>query len=152
MPLGAGSNTLVRDGGVEGVVIHLAKNINALSHATGELRAEAGCSDAEGCTICRKGWLSGLEFMVTIPGTIGGGLVMNAGCYGKEFKDVLIQAEGFQRDGTPFSITPAELEMRYRKTSLPEGWIFTAASFRRRNSEGEGYPEPHERNDRCQSR
>ncbi len=62
---------------------------------------------------------------------------MNAGCYGKEFKDVLIQAKGFQRDGTPFSLTPAELEMRYRKTSLPEGWIFTAASFRVEDSPGE---------------
>ena len=137
MPLGAGSNTLVRDGGVEGVVIHLAKHVNAISHKKGVLRAEAGCSDAEVARYAAKAGLSGLEFMVTIPGTIGGGLVMNAGCYGKEFKDVLIQAEGFQRDGTPFSITPAELEMRYRKTSLPEGWIFTAASFRVEDSEGE---------------
>jgi UDP-N-acetylmuramate dehydrogenase len=62
---------------------------------------------------------------------------MNAGCYGKEFKDVLIRAEGFQRDGTPFSITPADIEMRYRNTSVPEGWIFTAATFAVANSEGE---------------
>ena len=137
MPLGAGSNTLVRDGGVEGVVIHLAKNINALSHATGELRAEAGCSDAEVARYAAKAGLTGLEFMVTIPGTIGGGLIMNAGCYGKEFKDVLIRAEGFQRDGTPFSITPVDIEMRYRNTSVPEGWIFTAAHFEVANSVGE---------------
>jgi UDP-N-acetylmuramate dehydrogenase len=137
MPLGAGSNTLVRDGGVEGVVIHLAKNINALSHTTGELRAEAGCSDAEVARYAAKAGLTGLEFMVTIPGTIGGGLIMNAGCYGKEFKDVLIRAEGFQRDGTPFSITPVDIEMRYRNTSVPEGWIFTAAHFEVANSAGE---------------
>ena len=137
MPLGAGSNTLVRDGGVEGVVIHLAKHINGLSHKTGELRAEAGCSDAEVARYAAKAGLTGLEFMVTIPGTIGGGLIMNAGCYGKEFKDVLIRAEGFQRDGTPFSITPEDIEMRYRNTSVPEGWIFTAATFAVADSEGE---------------
>ena len=136
MPLGAGSNTLVRDGGVKGVVIHLAKHINVLSHKTGELRAEAGCSDAEAARYAAKAGLTGLEFMVTIPGTIGGGLIMNAGCYGKEFKDVLIRAEGFQRDGTPFSITPEDIEMRYRNTSVPEGWIFTAATFEVADSEG----------------
>jgi UDP-N-acetylmuramate dehydrogenase len=129
MPLGAGSNTLVRDGGVDGVVLHLSKHVNAISHTDGSLRAEAGCSDAEVARYAAKAGLAGLEFMVTIPGTIGGGLVMNAGCYGKEFKDVLQTAEGFKRDGTPFNLTAESLQMRYRATSLPEGWIFTAASF-----------------------
>ena len=128
-PLGAGSNTLVRDGGIEGVVLQLSKHVNAISHTDGGLRAEAGCSDAEVARYAAKAGLAGLEFMVTIPGTIGGGLVMNAGCYGTEFKDVLQTAEGFQRDGTPFSLTAESLQMRYRTTSLPEGWIFTAASF-----------------------
>jgi UDP-N-acetylmuramate dehydrogenase len=129
MPLGAGSNTLVRDGGVDGVVLHLSKHVNAISHTDGSLRAEAGCSDAEVARYAAKAGLAGVEFMVTIPGTIGGGLVMNAGCYGKEFKDILQTAEGFKRDGTPFSLTAESLQMRYRSTSLPKGWIFTAASF-----------------------
>ena len=129
MALGAGSNTLVRDGGVEGVVIHLSKHLNTIRHEANTLIAQAGCADAEVARYAARHALTGLEFMVTIPGTIGGGLVMNAGCYGTEFRDVLINAHGLARDGTEFEVSAEKLQMAYRHTIVPEGWIFTHASF-----------------------
>ena len=127
--LGAGSNMLVRDGGIGGTVIHLTPHLNAHSHVGTHITAQAGCSDAVLARYAAAQGLSGLEFMVTIPGTIGGGLIMNAGCYGKEFKDVLICAEGFDREGKRFCVKPDEIGMGYRHSAVPPDWIFTSAVF-----------------------
>lgn len=127
--LGAGSNSLIRDGGIEGVVIHLAAHMNRIDHNDDELRAEAGCADSEVARYAAKNKLSGLEFLVSIPGTIGGGIVMNAGCYGAEFKDVLVEAEGLTRTGKPVRLSAADLNLSYRRSNIPDDVILTAARF-----------------------
>lgn len=127
--IGAGSNLLVRDGGIEGVVIRLKGDFQHVSHEGYILSAGAGATDADVARYASKQGLAGLSFMIGIPGTIGGGLRMNAGCYGYEFKDVLISASGFDRNGNPFSVTADEMQMGYRYTAAPDSWIFTSATF-----------------------
>ncbi len=128
-PLGAGSNLLVRDGGIAGVVVKLSKVLTRISHEENRIIAEAGANDAEVARYAQKAGIAGLEFLVGIPGTIGGGLRMNAGAYGREFRDVTIIANGFDRAGNPFSATPAEMGMAYRHSDAPSDWIFTAAEL-----------------------
>jgi len=135
--LGAGSNMLVRDGGIDGVVINMCTHMNKISHEDGIICAQTGCSDSEVARYAAKAGLAGLEFMVTIPGSIGGGLIMNAGCYGREFKDVLIDAQGFTRNGEPIFTTAQDLQMAYRHTHVPQGWIFTSARFQTRPDRAE---------------
>ena len=130
--LGAGSNTLVRDGGIEGVVIRLTGTFTAISHEGNMLCAGAGAQDGDVARYAAKTGLAGLSFLIGIPGTIGGGLRMNAGAYGSEFKDVLITARGLRRDGSLFEATPEEMRMRYRHSDAPEDYIFTSASFHTR--------------------
>lgn len=127
--IGAGSNLLVRDGGIEGVVIRLKGEFEHITHDQDILSAGAGATDANVARYAAKQGRAGLAFMIGIPGTIGGGLRMNAGCYGSEFKDVLISASGFARDGTPFTVSAADLKMEYRRTAAPDSWIFTSATF-----------------------
>ncbi|MGH6998859.1 MAG: FAD-binding protein, partial [Phenylobacterium sp.] len=100
--LGVGSNVIVRDGGVEGVVIRLAGKAFAeisIDEEEGWVIADAGALDAMVAKAAAKAGLAGLEFYAGIPGTIGGALTMNAGCYGSETKDVLVSAWGFDRGG-----------------------------------------------------
>lgn len=127
--IGAGSNMLVRDGGIAGVVIRLAGIFADISYADGIIEAGAGAPDGEVARFAAKQARAGLSFMIGIPGTIGGGLRMNAGCYGTEFKDVLVSASGFDRHGTPFTATADEMNMRYRASDAPQDWIFTSARF-----------------------
>ena len=135
--LGAGSNSLIRDGGIDGVVIHLAEHLTQVTHADNEVRAEAGCADSEVARYAAKQGLSGLEFLVSIPGTIGGGIVMNAGCYGTEFKDVLIEAEGLNRRGELVRFSAADLQLSYRRSHIPEDVIITAARFQAQPGDSE---------------
>ncbi|MDA8729880.1 FAD-binding protein, partial [Alphaproteobacteria bacterium] len=86
--VGAGSNLLVRDGGVVGVVIKLGTHLNAIRHDGTRIIAQTGATDADVARYAQKAGIAGLEFLIGIPGTIGGGLRMNAGAYGSEFKDV----------------------------------------------------------------
>ncbi len=127
--LGAGSNLLVRDGGIAGVVVKLSNTLKRISHEGDRIIAEAGANDAEVARYAQKVGIAGLEFLVGIPGTIGGGLRMNAGAYGREFRDVTIIANGFDRAGNPFSATPAEMGMAYRRSDAPRDWIFTEAEL-----------------------
>jgi len=102
LPLGVGSNTLVRDGGLDGVVIRLGKafaGIEALEGA--RLSAGAAALDAQVARAAAKAGIAGLEFYAGIPGTVGGAAAMNAGCYGAETKDVLVEAHGLDRTGQP---------------------------------------------------
>ena len=129
LPIGAGSNLLVRDGGVSGVIVKLTDHMNHIHHDGTVVTAQTGALDAEVARYAAKAGLTGLEFLIGIPGTVGGGLRMNAGAYGSEFKDITMIANGFDRAGKPISATPAEMGMAYRHSDAPSGWIFTSASM-----------------------
>lgn len=127
--LGVGSNVIIRDGGVEGVVIRLAGRAFAQIIALDEGRLEVGAAllDAKAAEAAAELGLSGLEFLVGIPGTIGGAMIMNAGCYDREIKDVLVSAHGVDRDGRMRSFTPAEVGFAYRHSAVPRDVVLTHA-------------------------
>ena len=122
--IGVGSNLIVRDGGVEGVVIRLAGRAFAGITTEGEtITAGAGALDAMVAKASAKAGLAGLEFYAGIPGTIGGALTMNAGCYGSETKDVLVSAWGLNRKGERVELALADFGYTYRHSEVPEGEI-----------------------------
>lgn len=128
--LGAGSNTLVRDGGVPGVVVRLTApfgKVEAISDA--RLRAGAAALDKKVAQVAAKSGIAGLEFFTGVPGAIGGALRMNAGCYGTETCDVLVEAVALDRMGRRIAVKPDELGYTYRHSEAPEDWIFTEAVF-----------------------
>lgn len=131
-PLGVGSNTLVRDGGVEGVVVRLGKGFSNVE-PRGDSRIYAGAAvlDAILAREAGKAGIAGLEFFRGVPGSIGGALMMNAGCYGAETKDVLVEAYAVTRTGQRITLTNAELGYSYRKSARAsaEPLIFTGALF-----------------------
>lgn len=128
--LGAGSNTLVRDGGVPGVVIRLGPGFAKTQVLDGNrLRAGAGALDKMVAKAAAKAGLAGLEYLVGVPGTIGGALRMNAGCYDQETSDVIVEAIALDRSGRRIIATPEELAYSYRHCAAPEDWIFTEAVF-----------------------
>ena len=132
-PLGVGSNTLVRDGGVEGVVIRLAgRAFAALAPLGGaRLSAGAGALDAQLARAAAQAGIAGLEFYTGVPGAIGGACVMNAGCYGAETKDVLVEAHALTHAGERIVLSNAEMGFGYRRSAAAaeQGLIFTAAVF-----------------------
>ena len=132
IPIGVGSNTLVRDGGVEGVVIRLGKAFGRIE-ARGDNRIYAGAAalDAMVAREAAKAGIAGLEFYRGVPGSIGGATVMNAGCYGAETKDVLVEAYAIDRQGEAHTFTNAEMDFSYRKSAMAAagGLIFTGALF-----------------------
>ena len=131
--LGAGSNTLVRDGGVRGVVIRLGPAFAKTEALDGaRLRAGAAALDKQVAKAAAKAGLAGLEFYVGVPGAIGGALRMNAGCYGSETKDVLIEAVAVDRRGRRILAGVDELAYAYRQCAAPSDWIFTEAVFQAR--------------------
>ncbi len=127
--VGAGSNLLVRDGGVAGVVIKLGTHLKKIQHNGDCIIAQTGATDADVARYARKAGIAALEFLIGIPGTIGGGLRMNAGAYGSEFKDITIRAHGFNRHGNKFTATAADMGMAYRYSNAPSDWIFTSAEL-----------------------
>jgi len=131
-PLGVGSNTLVRDGGVEGVVIRLGRGF-AKVEPRGDSRIFSGAAvlDAILAREAAKAAIAGLEFYRGVPGSIGGALVMNAGCYGSETKDVLVEAYAFNRAGERLRLSNADLNYSYRKSgrAAAEPLIFTGGLF-----------------------
>ncbi|MDA5195080.1 UDP-N-acetylmuramate dehydrogenase [Govanella unica] len=128
--IGLGSNLLVRDGGVDGVVIRLGKAFGQMERVGRVIRAGGGASDISVASFARDEGLGGLEFLRGIPGTIGGALRMNAGAYGHEVADVLVAAEALDRHGNLHRLTPDEMGFSYRKTRVPEDWIFVSGEFR----------------------
>jgi UDP-N-acetylmuramate dehydrogenase len=129
--LGVGSNVIVRDGGVEGVVIRLAGRPFAGVTTEGEtLTAGAGALDAMVAKASAKAGLAGLEFYAGIPGTIGGALTMNAGCYGSETKDILVSAWGLTRGGERVDYTLADFGYTYRHSGAPAEIIWIEAVYR----------------------
>jgi UDP-N-acetylmuramate dehydrogenase len=130
--LGVGSNVIVRDGGVEGVVVRLAGRAWGQVAAEGEtITAGAGALDAMVAKASAKAGIAGLEFYAGIPGTIGGALTMNAGCYGAETKDVLVSAWGLNRRGERVDFSLADFGYTYRHSDVPENEIiWVEATFR----------------------
>jgi len=128
--LGAGSNTLISDDLFDGVVIKLGKNFNNLS-LLGEDIIIAGSSvlDKTLANFALNNSLSGFEFLSCIPGSIGGGVKMNAGCFGKEFKDILVSIQAIDTFGNVITIPAKEVKFDYRKNDLSDDLIFLSASF-----------------------
>jgi UDP-N-acetylmuramate dehydrogenase len=129
--VGVGSNLLVRDGGVDGVVIRLAgRAFGAVTIEPGDrIRAGTAALDVTVAKAALDAGLTGLEFMRGIPGSIGGGLRMNAGAYGREFKDCLIEAVALDRAGKRQILSLKDMAFTYRKSSSPSDLIFVEAVF-----------------------
>ncbi|MGZ3347244.1 MAG: FAD-binding protein, partial [Caulobacteraceae bacterium] len=133
LPLGVGSNLLVRDGGLEGVAIRLGRGFSGVEARDDDaIYAGAAVPDAVLAREAAKAGIAGLEFYRGVPGTIGGALTMNAGCYGAETKDVLVRAEGVTRAGEAVTLDLADFGYTYRHSAAPEGIIWTRAVFRGR--------------------
>jgi UDP-N-acetylmuramate dehydrogenase len=127
--IGVASNLLVRDGGIAGVVVRLGRGFTEIATEDDRVNVGAGALDINVARACGAAGIAGLEFMCGIPGTVGGGLRMNAGAYGAEFKDVLVDAEALDPEGGRHVLTPAEMGLAYRHCAVPEDWIFVAARF-----------------------
>tara|TARA_B100001063_G_C16696400_1_gene520090 strand:+ start:355 stop:1263 length:909 start_codon:yes stop_codon:yes gene_type:complete len=129
--LGAGSNTLITDNLFDGIVIKLSKNFNNIS-LLGENIVIAGCAvlDKSLSDFAIKNDLSGFEFLSCIPGTVGGGIKMNAGCFGKEFKDIILSIQAIDKLGNIVTIPSKDIEFDYRKNNLKDDLIFLSASLR----------------------
>ena len=130
--LGIASNVIIRDGGVEGVVIRLARGFTDIEVDGETVRAGAAAPDIQVAKAAQKAALGGLEFLRGIPGSVGGGLRMNAGAYGGEFRDILISARALDRAGKTHDLTPDMMGMSYRHTEVPDEFIFTQAVFQGR--------------------
>ena len=130
MALGVGSNLLVRDGGVKGVVIRLMRGFTDITPIDGGLRAGGGAPDLNIALTARDQSLAGLEFLSGIPGTIGGAFATNAGAYGGDLASVLISAEAVDRRGNRHIVDAKSLGFGYRHSEAPADWIFTAAHLR----------------------
>lgn len=127
--LGVGSNLIIRDGGIEGVVIKLGRGFTQAAIQGGEIEAGAALLDVHLARFAADHGKAGLEFFSGIPGTVGGALAMNAGAYGRETKDCLLRAEAVTRAGDVVTLTLADMKYTYRHYGGPEGLIFTRAWF-----------------------
>jgi len=127
-PMGMGSNLIVRDGGIRGVVVRLGRGFNGISADGMRVTAGAAALDAHVARRAAEGGVD-LTFLRTIPGSIGGAVRMNAGCYGSYVADVLVEATAVTREGRVVVIPAADLRLAYRSSVLPEGWVLTGAVF-----------------------
>lgn len=131
MALGLGSNMIVRDGGVPGVVVRLGKAFARVEHSGEmELTCGGGASGILVASTARDLGIAGLEFLRGIPGTVGGFVRMNGGAYGREVADVLIDCAVILHDGSFITLTGEELDYSYRHSALPDGAIVVSARFR----------------------
>jgi len=131
MALGLGSNLIVRDGGVSGVVVRLGKAFAQVERIDEtSLRCGGGASGILVSSTAREASIGGLEFLRSIPGTVGGFVRMNGGAYGREVKDILVEAEVILRSGERVTLPLDALGFTYRHSELPEGAIVVAAVFR----------------------
>jgi UDP-N-acetylmuramate dehydrogenase len=128
-PMGVGSNLIVRDGGIRGVVVRLGRGFNGIDVAEETVTAGAAALDAH---VARRAAEAGLDltFLRTIPGSIGGAVRMNAGCYGSYVADVLQSVRVVTRQGAVETLPAAALGLRYRQSDLPEGAVIVQATFR----------------------
>ncbi|NMN67593.1 UDP-N-acetylmuramate dehydrogenase [Candidatus Pelagibacter ubique] len=129
--LGAGSNTLISDKTFDGAVIKLGKNFSNISILpSGIIVAGSACLDKKLSDFALENEIGNFEFLACIPGTVGGGIRMNAGCFNKEFKDILISIQAIDKNGKVLTIPANEVIFNYRKNNLSENLIFLSASFR----------------------
>lgn len=129
--IGVGSNLLVRDGGVRGVVIRLGRPFAQIERAGDEmLRVGAGAIDPAVSAFARDLGLAGLEFLTGVPGTIGGALRMNAGAYGGDMQAITVSATLVDAKGEIKQLTAEEIGFSYRHTEVPEDWIFVECTLR----------------------
>jgi len=136
--LGAGSNTIVRDGGIEGVVVRLGRGFNEVTvEADNRVRAGTAALDVLVARAAQKAGIAGLAFLSGIPGTIGGALRMNGGAYGGETKDVMVEARGIDRAGNLRTYSNAEMGFAYRYCAVLDDVIFTSAVFQGRAGDPE---------------
>ena len=129
--LGAGSNTLIKDGQFNGVVIKLANNFNNISLLSDEIIiAGSAVTDKSLSNFAMENGLGGFEFLSCIPGTIGGGIKMNAGCFDREFKDILISIQVITKFGKVLTIPSKDINFKYRDSGLSDDLIFLSASLK----------------------
>jgi UDP-N-acetylmuramate dehydrogenase len=129
--LGGGSNTLITDKTYNGVVIKLTNNFNNISLLSDDIIiAGSAVSDKSLSEFAMNNGLGGFEFLSCIPGTVGGGIKMNAGCFGREFKDILISIQVINKIGQIITIPTKDIKFKYRDSSLPDDLIFLSASFK----------------------
>jgi len=129
--IGVGSNLLVRDGGIPGVVVRLSSAFGRISTDGLTVRAGAAALDGAVARAAADAGIAGLEFLRGVPGTIGGALKMNAGCYGREIKDIFVQATAGDETGNIVTLSAAEMDFSYRKArGARDGLIFVEAVFR----------------------
>ncbi len=129
--LGGGSNTLITDKTYDGVVIKLSQNFNNISLLSEDIIiAGSAVSDKSLSEFAKDNNLSGFEFLSCIPGTVGGGIRMNAGCFDREFKDILISIQAINKSGQVVTIPAKDIDFKYRDSGLPNDLIFLSASFK----------------------
>ena len=129
LPIGVGSNLLVRDGGVAGVVVRLSSAFGRIAAEGNRIRCGAAALDAAVAKTAADAGIAGLEFLRGVPGTVGGALRMNAGCYGREIKDIFAEATALDRHGARHVLGPAEMGFSYRRSAAPDDLIFLEAVF-----------------------
>jgi len=129
--IGAGSNTLITDDAYDGIVIKLGKNFNRLSLLNESIIISgAAVLDKKLADYAADNGLGGFEFLACIPGTIGGGIKMNAGCFGQEIKDILVSIQAIDKTGSVLTIPAEKINFNYRNNDLPDNLIFLSASFK----------------------
>ena len=131
LTLGAGSNVLINDKTFDGVIIKLGKNFSNISVLPNKtIIAGSATTDKKLSEFASENNIGGLEFLACIPGTVGGGLRMNSGCFEKEFKDVLLSVQAIDKNGNVLTIPSSKIKFGYRENDLDKDLIFLSASFR----------------------
>jgi UDP-N-acetylmuramate dehydrogenase len=128
--IGAGSNLLIRDGGIDGVVVRLGSGFAKIEFSEETITVGAGCLDRTLALACQEAGIGGLEFLIGIPGTIGGAVRMNAGAYGKEIKDILVSCIALDSFGQKHHLAAQDIKMTYRHSDLSSDWTVVSATLR----------------------
>ena len=132
-PLGAGSNIIIRDKGFNGIIIHFNKLKEISIDENGIINSYCGAMDADVARFARNHSRTDLEFLIGIPGTIGGGIKMNSGAYGSEIKKILIDVTAINKNGMLKKFTVKDLKLDYRTNKLSQEWMFLKARFKSNN-------------------
>ena len=132
-PLGAGSNIIIRDKGFNGIIIHFNKLKEISIDEKGIINSYCGAMDADVARFARNHSRTDLEFLIGIPGTIGGGIKMNSGAYGSEIKKILIDVTAINKNGMLKKFTVKDLKLDYRTNKLSQEWMFLKARFKSNN-------------------
>ncbi|MGI9437099.1 MAG: UDP-N-acetylmuramate dehydrogenase [Geminicoccaceae bacterium] len=130
LPVGVASNLLIRDGGIEGVVLRLSGPLSKVEADGDRLTVGAGATDRGLAVRALEAGLSGFEFYVGIPGTVGGAIRMNAGAFDGETAELVERVIALDPDGNFQELTPADLDFSYRHACLPDGWIVTSVDMK----------------------